>query len=348
MKHPRFPMRPSTYSVSRLKSYERCPHEYYHKYILRTPIERTYSESTLIGSLVHGALEYLYGTEDDQVETALQALHKSCPDTLLEVGVCTQDNYEVVSALLLKYAGDSLQLHVRASAGYMGSDPIRTRDGSVAVSPSRTSSWKQAEEDMDLLTTKETINDYLSTDIDVVAAFSEAYYLLHKYRTPAAIQEIKHVELPISHWDGSQLINPVKMPGQYGGDQNIYLNGYLDLVAITTEGLTIIDYKTDSEAYTATAVSCNRQLLAYVYAYEQWSGLTVEAIGINNIRAGELVLTAINRALMDSVLDSLFGTHKSIEAKYFPKKVPDGAYSPCLKCFGKVCPFLGECWPSIV
>ena len=76
--------RPKTYSVSRLKTFERCSYEYYHKYVLETPIERKHTLSTLLGGLIHESLEFLHTTDREDIVNLIDAFHHIVLEYLLK------------------------------------------------------------------------------------------------------------------------------------------------------------------------------------------------------------------------------------------------------------------------
>lgn len=347
--------KPPVYSVSRLKTYQRCSYEYYHKYILKTPSEFKYSASTLLGTIVHSALEFLYTTDRDDVNYLTDALNVTVVESLYKSGLfknTTKDEIEALVVLMNECAVLTKGLYERASAGYVGPNPIRVKGGGVAQNPTMTSDWKKAEEDLGIADKKSVIETFISSkediEISIPTVYTEAYYLCSRYRTSPMIKKIIDVEYPISHWDGEKLINPVKMPAQYGGKKGIYLNGYIDLIAELDiegigKGVAIIDHKTDKSTYRTQDVLYNRQMMIYVYAYEALTKKEVKYIGINNIREG-FVVVPIDRAIMKECIDSLFSTHKLIDKGHFVKHTPDSVYSPCKDYYGSPCPFLHHCW----
>ena len=326
MKIKKFDARPSTYSVSRLKTYNRCSYEYYHKYVLNTPVERKSSASTVLGSIIHYYLDHLYSCDDDNIDSLLDVIKIEAANSMVFAGACKGlqlDEVETFATLCLEYANDISSLYERASASYTGSDAIRVKGGGVASNPAMTSDWKKAEAELDLPGRRQVLDDFIfdkvneAPDYSLVSTFSEAYFLCKKYKTPPQLRKILYLEMPISHWSEADrgLQNPVLMPSAYGGKNKVYLNGYIDLVAEVDIGkgnqLAIIDHKTDKSSYTEDEMACNRQLMAYVYAYESLFKEKVEVIGINNIRSNTLVTAPLNRDHMKEALDSLFSTHIS-------------------------------------
>jgi hypothetical protein len=352
--------KPKTYSVSRLKTFERCSYEYYHKYVLETPMERKHTLSTLLGGLIHESLEFLHTTDREDIIKLIDAFHVIVLDYLIKnkvMGNVSREEAEGVVSLLESYSKDIALLYERASENYRGADAIRVKGGGIASNPTMTTGWKNAEIELDLPNRRTIIENFLADKGSdeyshlVPQLYADAYTMCTAYKTPTEIREIVALEMPISHWSKEEmkLINPVKMPATYGGKKSIYLNGYVDLIAKVEvdghTGIAIIDYKTDKAAYTQDEVSCNRQLMTYVYAYEILTEQQVDYIGINNIRNNKLVLSKIDREKMEVALGSLFSAHLLIDKGHFIKKTPDSAYSPCKDCYGKACPFLEFCWP---
>ena len=351
-------VKPPTYSVSRLKSYSECSQAYNHRYNLKTPYNR-FSESTIMGSLVHEALEFLYTTEDESIIYCIDAFLKSSWWALMKGGVLPPSTDPSVVDLVWNELMSSVeivnQLLEKASAGYVGLDAIRTKDGRVPSNPRMTTQWKNLEESMGLNEIKKSVNNTLHLlnpdleNISVVDAFANAYNLCNTYRTPHDIEEILHLELPLSDWDANTLSfnNPVLMPPEYGGEEGVYLNSYIDMVARVEGGkLAVIDHKTSKELVTPEMVQNNVQLNSYVYGYEELTGETVDFIGINHIRSNTLIMVPVDRDIHEECISSLFSTHKYIKYNLYKKHTPDSNYSPCLSSFGNVCPFLKYCWPK--
>lgn len=347
--------KPNYYSVSRLKLYENCSYAYYHRYVLKTPSPYL-SESTLIGSFIHNALEYLYSTDDDTTYSLEEAFSKTSPHTMVEqkIAYSLEEAYQIYD-MLSSYTKDVAILYIRASATYYGPDAIRKADGGLASSPSMTSDWKKAEKLLDLPRRRSIIDTYITdrnsnmNGISISYVFGEAYNICLNYRTPPQITEIIAVEFPLSHWSEEQsvIINPVKMPSAFGAEEDIYLNGYIDLVAKVNfngkEVLALIDHKSSKADHEELGVEYNRQLLAYVYAYEKSTGQTIDAVGINNLRSNTLSLAPVNKQFMYDSLTSLFSNHQLIKEERFVKHVPEDQYSPCMKMYNKPCPFLPYC-----
>lgn len=353
--------KPSYYSVSRLKSYSTCAEYYKLKYVdkIQTP---SLSAATLIGSLCHDALEY-YHSAENQFRHLSEVFKVTSKKTLLERKIIDRNAPEELLEELwmdaVSFAQDCLSLYERASERYNGSLPIRKKDGGVAASPTSTSVWKRAEEALKLPQRRDNIDQRainLNPDMDglsLASIFAEAFAICYRYQTPTEVVRTIAVEFPISDYiaEDGRIVNPVPMPAEFGGEEGMYLNGYIDWTGMVqfngAEKLAIVDYKSSKEDMQADQVKYNVQLYSYVYAYELVTGETVEVIGIHNLRSGRLVLVEVDRQIMQDVLRNLFFKHKLIGAGMFYKHIPDTGYSPCLAQFGKQCPYLKNCYPEL-
>jgi hypothetical protein len=341
-------------SVSRIKTYQECSEKYKNKYVSGIPDSGT-SKSTLIGSLIHEALEEYYLNNHISVE---EAFYISSPTTLSSKAFNGQELKESFINLLKSYSAGSVSLHKRASEDYQGKDAIRTKDGRVPTAPQMTSSWKSGYISLGLEALGNKINIEACTinidlmDLDIAEIYTEALFLCTRFQEPDTTIKTLHVEFPISdvRREG-RLINAVLLPEQYGGSESKYLNGYIDKVALINhegeEGIAIIDFKSGGE-FTLNDIKYNPQLYSYVYAYEKITGEEVKFIGIHNLRKGNQVTVRVDRNIMNTVLDNLFSTHTLISAGLFRKHLPDSKYSKCLNSYGKPCPYLSVCWPDFV
>jgi hypothetical protein len=343
--------KPDYYSVSRLKTYSQCG-EFYRRQYIEKDVIRSVSMSTLIGSLVHKALEEFYLDTYKSVEEAFES---TCITTLSDVGVCGNEEAQVVRELLREYSDEMGVLYKRASSSYKGADAIRTKSGEVPSNPSMTSAWKKALESGGMAGKKSLIDTYIQDRNELITfsiseAFAEASFLCSNYYYPDIGTPIA-IEMGLSVWNKEKgmLFNPVLMPVSFGAEEGLYLNGYIDLISLLPDGgIFICDHKTGKEDFTEISVSHNVQLLSYVYAYEELTGVRAKYIGINNVRLGKVVRAEVpNRDISNEILDTLFSGHKGITNEYFIKKRPE-SYSPCLAMYGEVCPYLGKCWPSAI
>lgn len=339
------------YSVSRLKTYMTCSQKYKYEYVDGDRVKSS-SKSTLLGSLVHNALELFYLTPKEDRQPLSCYFDAGCSNYFQSshLGDAVDDT---IVELMDSYADGLTKLLDRASPSYKGRDAIRKRDGSPASNPSMTSDWKRSYEDMGLAGIVETLSAYLEGKIelsgeDFIGGYSEAKYICSIYKSPFYLDNPVEIEMPISKKKGDQIINPVKMPSKYGGRKNIYLLGYIDIVAELDDGSVIIaDHKTSMSSFTSNDVAHNVQLLAYAYAYQIITGKRPEYIGINNVRnGGHLVFVETPpEKQANEILDSLFSAHLLINKEVFTKHSPE-PYSPCLSMYGSTCPYLSKCWPS--
>jgi hypothetical protein len=345
------PSKPLYYSVSRLKTYSQCS-EYYRRQYVELDVIRSMSSSTLLGSLVHNALESYYKGLSISVDRAFE---DTAFPTLVSLGVCTEEESKVLETYLNDYAAELSSLFRRASALYTGSDAIRTKTGEVPSNPFMTSTWKKAVEEKGLEGTKSLIDTYISDraegiEFSVSDVFAEAKAMCKAYTYPEMGSSIG-IEMGLSVWDKSKelITNPVLMPSGCGREEGLYLNGYIDMVTNTGDGnILICDHKTGKEDFTESAITHNAQLLSYVYAYRELTGTKAKYIGINNVRLSKLTIVPTpSDDVIEDILLTLFSNHKGISSCFFNKKRPE-AYSPCLAMYGKTCPYLSKCWPLAV
>lgn len=350
----KLPEHKNFYSISRLKTYSECSKFYENRYINKIKVQDV-SSSTLLGTLVHGAIEeyYLSADRNGKPDSLNRCFSRSSSKILLEMGLLEEEELNYISSSLNAYSLNIKTLYKKASKLYQGSDAIRTREGKEAKSPQATSAWKAEAKLLGLESSKRTIDTFfkgkLPTEISLAEVYAEALHLVTNYRHPRLITKVEAVEFPISHKDleNDTLVNPVNMPDEFGGEEDFFFNGYVDLIGETESGeKVIVDHKTSKKAYTEEDLKYNPQLIAYAWAYSVLTGDKVSYIGINNIRDREFVYTELpDDDQCQEILNSLFSNHKDISSCSFKKKAPE-PYSPCLNMFGKPCPYLPCCWPD--
>lgn len=340
------------YSVSKLKMYSKCSEMYYLQYIEKM---YTYKESTstFIGTLMHATLEYLYGEDDDSVESALDAFYRILIPEFQNAGIM---DAEAILGDLLDYNEDISQLYLRASESYEGDDAIRTKSGKVPKAPEMTGIWKEECRRLDLNSRKSRIDQVIQDsktgfeEVSITDVFAKAYQIAAEYYTPEEIEEILYLELPLSKWDykNQRLINAVPFPNCK--HEHKYMSGYIDNVCkIRVNGkiyTAVVDYKTSKEEFNENMVAHNQQLLSYVAGVEALTDLKIDYIGILSFTQKKLIYAPVDRQLMEEVFVNY---NKVIDAEIagaYIKHVPDTKYSPCLDSFGHTCPFLEHCWPS--
>lgn len=340
------------YSVSKIKSYKECSEMYKLRYVNRVDTYKA-STSTVIGTLLHNALEYLYGTVDDDVHTALDAFYKTVEPSLVDLGI--GDACSLLGELL-DYNNDINNLYIRASEGYNGADAIRTKAGKVPKSPEMTGIWKEECRRLNLNARKDRIDRTIQNsttgleEVSITDAFAKAYILADAYTTPPEFDEVLYVELPITRWNYQTniLYNPILFPGCEYPD--VYLNGYIDNVSkLNINGRivnAVIDYKTSKEEFNESIVAHNQQLLVYARGAEELLDIPIDYIGILSLPQNKLVYAEVDRELQQLVLDNYNEVIRNSHEKNFIKHVPDSKYSPCLSSFGGRCPFLEHCWPK--
>lgn len=335
------------YSVSKLKTYSLCSKYYEYQYELGLR-EYSFSYSTVLGSVCHNSLERHHLTG----EQLLQCINEVFLDTLISSKVVSEDVDKNIIHHLIEYNKIVQMLYYKASADYKGSDAIRTLSGSIPKNPSQTTEWKNQLESKGGHILKEDIDNYCNKyaltqlEFNVSDLYCECYKWLSVYKKPEEEKEVLAVEFGISHVEGDQILNPCHIEGN-----NNLLRCYLDKVGIyssnNVEGIGIIDYKTSASEMNEMHVANNEQLYIYVFAYEQVTGNTVTFIGIENIKFQNLQLVPVDRDKLKSIVDNFFFRIKMIEQKLFYKEhSPDNMYSKCLNSYGKVCPYLNQCYPD--
>jgi hypothetical protein len=352
--------KPEMYSVSKLKKFGECSQAYKYTYIDKIKVY-SQSNSTIIGSLLHDSLEiYLHS---DNSLPFIEVFEEQSKKTFIKrkyiVENLEEATFNKLYTQLVDYSKDIRTLHYRASADYTGKNAIRTAKGDVPSNPIMTSGWKQAAKNLNLESRYDFLKEQFTfisnlPEIDLVEAFTEAYTLSCNYETPVEIVETLHLEFPLSdyNYETKEFTNPVLMPNEYGGDSDIYLNGYIDWVGyVNFQGkkrFALIDYKTSKENLTKDKLEYHAQLLAYVYAVERLLGVEVEVIGVHSLRHKKLALTLVDREILQEANKSLFSKHKKISACQFEKDhLPDSQYSMCLNMYSRECPHLSLCYPKI-
>lgn len=340
------------FSVSKIKTYKDCSQMYKLKYIDKLDSYQQ-SNATLTGTLLHSTLEYLYGTEDDTVQTALDAFFKILEPEFFKLGITS---VESILGDLLEYHSDINNLYLRASAAYTGIDAIRTGKREVPKVPEMTGVWK-AECKRLKLDQRKTLIDYTiqtskkgMENVSITDVFSRALTLATNYNTPNVLEEVLYLELPISEWNRNtnSLINGVLFPGC--SHENIYLNGFIDNISkVRINGkiyTAVIDYKSSKEVFNESIVEHNQQLLMYAAAAEQLLNITIDYIGILSLIKGDLILVPVNKSIQEELLVSYNKIIDKTINREFTKHFPDTKYSTCLNSFGGPCAFLEHCWPK--
>lgn len=355
----------SYYSVSRLKTYKNCPKYFYNKYILKHP-DYGFTSSTLLGSIAHTTLEIYYknilNNNKENNEYLLDILLDSFIITLKNENILEDSMEDIIKNSLSSIACKMQVLYNRSSINYKGKDAIRKRDGSLASNPKLTNDWKDGLISLGISQDVEEINAYFSSlipkrlsevdasllkDLSIVDIYNDLYNIFKYYKNPFDNFIIKGIEVPISKLNNNSVINPVLMPEKLGGKENIYINGYIDLLLEKDEKYIIVDHKTGSQPFSREDIMFNSQLILYSWCIEKLTEKKVSHIGINNINNNSysVLIPLPNDSIRKKILSTLFSSHIGIKANHFPKFIPE-PYSPCLKMFGKTCPFLSICWPD--
>lgn len=340
------------FSVSKIKTYKECSEMFKLKYIDKLDVYHQ-STATLTGTLMHSTLEYLYGTEDDEVETAVDAFFKVLPIEFGKLGIVS---VESILGELLDYHQDIATLYKRASKNYKGIDAIRTGKGETPKVPEMTGVWKAECKRLRLEERKNLIDYTMQSSkngmesVSITEVFSRAFNLASKYNTPSAFHEILYLELPLSNWDRNtnSLFNPTPFPDC--NHKDIYLNGYIDNISVVNiKGKlynAVIDYKTSKEVFNESIVEHNQQLLMYAKGAEYLLGIPIDYIGILSLIKNDLVLVPVDKELQNEVIKGFNQVIDKTLNNEFTKHYPDSKYSMCLNSFGGACPFLKNCWPK--
>lgn len=340
------------FSVSKIKTYKECSEMFKLKYIDKLDVYHQ-STATLTGTLMHSTLEYLYGTKDDEVETAVDAFFKVLPTEFAKLGIVS---VESILGELLDYHQDIANLYKRASKNYRGADAIRTGKGETPKVPEMTGVWKAECKRLRLEERKNLIDYTMQASknglesVSITEVFSRAFNLASKYNTPSALHEILYLELPLSNWDRNTntLFNPTPFPNC--SHKDIYLNGYIDNISVVNvKGNlynAVIDYKTSKEIFNESIVEHNQQLLMYAKGAEYLLGIPIDYIGILSLIKNDLVLVPVDKELQNEVIKGFNQVIDKTLNNEFTKHYPDSKYSMCLNSFGGACPFLKNCWPK--
>ena len=309
---------------------------YEHKYILKTPHSKV-SEATLLGSLLHAALEDFYLNRRASLLESFDSLDEFC---LNSMGLGRGFSSSQLWKMMKSFAERTEELHFRASKNCKV-NPIRKSNGDVAAKPKQTSAWQAASESLGLQAlsadiASETMICFpdLPFDFSLGDVFSQARFLAKNFVPPAEIAEVLHVEFKIN-----------ARPPEPHSDVDIL--GFIDLVARDSEGrLMIIDHKSWSEQTTEHFVRHNTQLHLYAFGFQQMTGEYPDFLAINELKTNRLILAPFDHSLMEILLERFFSLIPLTQQSTFPGHSPDTMYSPCFNQFNKPCPFLNHCWPG--
>lgn len=357
MSDPRF------YSISRLQKYAKCPQMYEWHYLKKLYRSET-TDSLLLGSMVHDALEAYYLKE---VSNPLEALQASWEKFL-------QDrDLGQLAPELLKIANEVGVLQWRASEACTDrSLQIRNKDGSIPKNVAMNGKYKAEVERLGLDVRSERINHMAQSradlqGIDLSYCYAESRFLLTDYQDIPGISQVHHVEFPISdkiyrvdaagltvrNEHGVPEVDSIANPVQLPQTQN-YLNGYVDLIANVYGKIALIDHKTSAgDAPDVVTVMYWDQLLLYAWAYKQLTGNAPYYIGINHLRSRQCVLAPINWDLVEDAVARFEHNIISAELGHFCKRSPTEYQSPCvggaksMSDVKRVCPYLDLCYPQL-
>lgn len=341
------------FSVSKLKTYSTCSKYYEYQYVLGFR-DYTYSFSTVLGNVIHNSLE-MFHLSNKEIPL-LECLNKVFVDTLIEVRVVDNNIDHNILLHLMELNKVIQRLYYRASESYTKKDAIRTKGGAVPKDPTKTSDWKSELIKTGAIQLKEDIDQYfdnhsttLNNSFLISDLYSECFRWLSVYKCPEEEIEVEKLEFGLSHLDkeNNVVINPC-----FIGDTNYLLRGYIDKIGIyEIEGKkvrAIVDYKTSKTEMNSLHVSTNEQLHIYAWFYQKLTGETVDYIGIENIKFGTLHLVPIDQIQLKDLVNNFLFRIKLIENKMFYKEhAPDSQYSKCLDNYGKQCPYLSKCYPTI-
>lgn len=341
-----------TFSVSRLKTYKECSQMYKLKYVDKLD-SFVQSTSTVAGTLLHAALEYLYGPYNTNASTAEEAFFIILPDEFSKLGIVKSTS---LLEELLSYQNDIKHLYKRASAEYTAPDAIRTKNGSIPKAPEMTGVWKEEVKFLKLDSRKYLIDTTIQTsksgmeNVSIVDAFIRAFNIIKDYRTPPEISEIVALEMPLSEWDYDNKILRNAVPFPECNHPNVYLNGYIDSICKIKIGgkeyTTVVDYKSSKETFDQNLVKYNQQMLLYAAGVEYLTGQSVDYIGILSFLQHELIYVPVDRTIQKEVITMFNKVIDKCIKEDFIKHVPDTKYAACLNSFGGECPFLKHCWPD--
>lgn len=329
-------------SHSRLEAFNKCAAYYKYKYIEKAEYKEEFNSSFFLGTIVHELIEMYLEKGYPAHETFCNML----TSYLAGIEIECRDTTELEFLL-----GKIAKLYYRCSPHCKEpEDQIRTSSGGLLKDPVNypSSSFKKAVQEeklWPLIIKYDTMFREQRPDVtNLVWILGNALYLGNSFRTPKWIKRTIGVEIPIS----TNEENKVKLDGT-----NVHLNGYIDWVVETEQGIGIIDHKTSTSKPTGLEVLYSVQLNLYAWAYKEIYGVPVKYIGINHIKSGEIILAEVEEPTTRLIVNYIEEIQKSIEnSKYFPKKSITQYNSPCYKKdfksgrVSELCPFAGECWPG--
>lgn len=371
----------SLYSFSKLDTYLECSYKFKYKYIDIIDVPPEVSIETTVGSWVHDALESFYGNTSD--------LNPYDYFTTAWKQMLTNYNMYDQFTEFTYLASLTGNLYLRARPDYTGKDALRTRSGATATKPELLAEFKQELAQTDfhkrkaLLDLKLSKKSQLWKDVSAVDCFCQASFLCYNYKNPKDIHEVYSIEMGLSEatyqaadpvdpskpfkkgnlevgttkdgphpmWkDANDKYKILKINNEIKLKDNVFLNGYIDLISKTKSGkLSIIDHKTSSgdppEIY---KVQRHHQLLLYGWAVHKLSGEKPDLIGINHIKSGKLVLANYDHDYAQEVVNTKLEIIKAIENKVFIKRDPFAYNSPCIKKLStgtRYCPYIKNCHP---
>jgi hypothetical protein len=144
------------------------------------------------------------------------------------------------------------------------------------------------------------------------------------------------------------------LPLVYERRDDVYFNGYIDLLGRDEEGrLLIVDHKSSlGESPAPLKVSRHEQLLVYGLLVAVLFGEMPAFIGINHLRSGKLVLAPFDMAKAELAMERFLSIVSAIDAGVFIKQHPDAYVTACVKKGRKegeviLCSGLKGCHPEV-
>lgn len=333
------------YSYSRLEKHGKCSYKYWLHYAKPIPRPFTGSVATEAGTVAHTVLDWF-------AEPAALNRSMSTYDLLNHYWQQRLNNEGLGSAFndLQSLALDYAHLSKRASAGYVGPDPIVDSYNKPYKKPKTTNAWRDAAAALNLSGRAQAIDDVAAAqpglvwkDIPLSAVFGESYVFLKDYRDTMSYLTMYMLEMPISRDKAQNRINTVYFPGT-----DIEFTGFLDVIATDQNNrLYLIDHKSSKDVPDENKVVHWEQLILYGWALHAIWGVYPDYIGINHLRSNSLIIANFDASLVPGALRRALAKIKGIRAEVFVPQNPTDYGNACFNQYSteNSCEYLSFCHP---
>lgn len=341
----------STVSFSGLETYISCPKYFEERYINKTPYEKKIESCLIIGSWCHELIEHkikannqikLRDVVEDNITYWLNIYGLSYkPEEIEKLIDVSFDLSELLYRTSIQCK--DVNTAIRNKDNSVMKDPINYPSSSFLRELKNCSTYKYKGE-LDLIASKQK-EEFI--DISVVWCLADAICMADNFIIPEWVYKTIGLELGFGVDENTRF--------NLGEDNNTSIVGFIDWVVELDDGsIMVIDHKTSkiTSKPSPLDVLYHPQLNLYAYIFEKLTGKTVNYIGINHLRSGEIIIAEVDLEVKESNYQHLLELYNHSQSGVYIRRRPTDYMSPCVKKdikSGRVlntCPYLHKCWPS--